>query len=84
MALKSEDLADLHARQLAILQSAMRLTAPGGRLIYATCSLEPEENATVVDEALSNDSSFHLLNCKSALESLRSNGDLPGTAWIRC
>ncbi|HEY6180689.1 MAG TPA: 16S rRNA (cytosine(967)-C(5))-methyltransferase RsmB [Terriglobales bacterium] len=76
--LRPEDLADLHARQLAILQSAMRLTAPGGRLAYATCSLEPEENARVVSEALSGNSSFHLLDCRTALESLRTNGDL---AW---
>ncbi len=76
--LKPEDLSDLHVRQLAILQSAMKLTAPGGRLIYATCSLEAEENASVVKEALSNDSSFRLLDCKPALESLRTNGDL---AW---
>ena len=74
--LRPEDLPDLHARQLAILQSAMKLTAPGGRLIYATCSLEPEENARVVNEALTKDNSFRLMDCRTALESLRANGDL--------
>jgi 16S rRNA (cytosine967-C5)-methyltransferase len=39
-----EDLADLIARQRDILGSAARLVRPGGRLVYATCSLLREEN----------------------------------------
>ena len=74
--LKPEDLADLHARQLAILQSAMKLTGPGGRLVYSTCSLEREENSDVVTEALTRNSSFHRIDCKMVLEHLSSNGDL--------
>lgn len=50
--LKPNDLAVAHARQSAMLQNALRLLAPGGRLIYATCSLEPDENEAVVREAL--------------------------------
>jgi len=46
------DLADLAARQRAILSEALALLAPGGRLVYATCSLEPEENEAVVAAAL--------------------------------
>ena len=42
--LSETDLAELVVRQGAILDSASRLTKPGGRLIYATCSLLPEEN----------------------------------------
>jgi 16S rRNA (cytosine967-C5)-methyltransferase len=34
--------------QLAILANAAKAVKPGGRLIYATCSLEPEENEQVV------------------------------------
>lgn len=38
-----------HARQqLALLQAAARLVAPGGRLVYSTCSLDAEENEQVV------------------------------------
>jgi 16S rRNA (cytosine967-C5)-methyltransferase len=39
-----QDLAELIERQHAILDSAARLVKPGGRLIYATCSLLREEN----------------------------------------
>jgi 16S rRNA (cytosine967-C5)-methyltransferase len=42
------DLAALAAIQEAILQAAAGLVRPGGVLVYATCSLEPEENEAVV------------------------------------
>lgn len=50
--LHAEDLTDLHARQVRLLRNALAHLAPGGRLIYSTCSLEPEENELVVKEAL--------------------------------
>jgi 16S rRNA (cytosine967-C5)-methyltransferase len=71
-----EDIADLQARQLAILQSAMRHVKPGGRLIYSTCSLEHEENSQVVGTALHEDQSFHFVSCREELERLRSQGEL--------
>ncbi len=76
--LQPEDLADLQNRQLAILQSAAKHTAPGGRLIYSTCSLEPEENSAVVEKALALDPSLHVLDCRVELERLHSQGNL---AW---
>src|SRR5947209_2747168 len=39
--LKPDDLHDLQARQIAIVKAAMQHVAPGGRLVYSTCSLEP-------------------------------------------
>jgi 16S rRNA (cytosine967-C5)-methyltransferase len=42
------DLADLQERQKALLAQAREALAPGGLLVYATCSLEPEENEAVV------------------------------------
>ncbi len=69
--LKAQDLADLHRRQLAILQAAMQKVAVGGRLVYSTCSLEPEENVGVVDEALAAAAAFRVLDCRLELERLR-------------
>ena len=76
--LKPEDLAYLQARQTAILGSAMRHVAPGGRLVYSTCSLEHEENAEVVEKILATDSTFQLCDCGVELQRLREQGEL---AW---
>jgi 16S rRNA (cytosine967-C5)-methyltransferase len=45
---RSGDFASLGAAQAAILEAAAALVRPGGVLVYATCSLEPEENEAVV------------------------------------
>jgi 16S rRNA (cytosine967-C5)-methyltransferase len=68
------DLGDLQKRQLAILRSALGQVAPVGRLIYSTCSLEREENEDVVDQALAEDSSFRIVECRSELERLQREG----------
>ncbi len=47
--LKVEDLARQAERQRAILTGALKRLAPGGRLVYSTCSLEPEECENVVE-----------------------------------
>jgi 16S rRNA (cytosine967-C5)-methyltransferase len=76
--LKAEDLADLPGRQLAILRAAMEQVVPGGRLVYSTCSLEPEENEDVVEKALSADATFRVVDCRIELEKLTVEGEL---AW---
>ena len=47
--LKVEDLARQAERQKLILAAALKRLAPGGRLVYSTCSLEPEECEQVVE-----------------------------------
>jgi 16S rRNA (cytosine967-C5)-methyltransferase len=53
-----KELVDLQQR---ILASAARLVKPGGRLIYATCSLLPEENEGQIDAFLAQHADFSLL-----------------------
>ena len=45
---RAADIPSFAATQLAILRAALTLLAPGGRLLYSTCSVLPEENEQVV------------------------------------
>ena len=47
--LKVEEFARQAERQMLILKGALKRLAPGGRLVYSTCSLEAEECEGVVD-----------------------------------
>jgi 16S rRNA (cytosine967-C5)-methyltransferase len=47
-----EAFARFREKQLVILSQAIQFLAPGGKLLYATCSLEPEENQDVIRELL--------------------------------
>jgi 16S rRNA (cytosine967-C5)-methyltransferase len=46
------------ARQRHLLAAAARLVRPGGALVYATCSLEPEENEAIVEDFLTQQRAF--------------------------
>jgi 16S rRNA (cytosine967-C5)-methyltransferase len=74
--LTAKDLAELQQRQLAIVQSAMAQVAPAGRLIYSTCSLEKEENENVIEQALADDPSFRVLDCRTNLDRLKAATEL--------
>ena len=52
------DLPALAATQAALLRAAAAVVVPGGRLIYATCSSEPEENEAVVERLLAGGAPF--------------------------
>ncbi len=56
--LRPQDLAELLPKQAAILAQAARLVRSGGRLVYATCSLLPEENEGQVDAFLAAHAEF--------------------------
>jgi 16S rRNA (cytosine967-C5)-methyltransferase len=51
----------MHVKQVAILGAASKLVKPGGRLVYATCSVLDDENSWVVSEFLAAHPAFHLL-----------------------
>ena len=50
--LQSNDLLRLAHIQEQILRRALKVLAPDGRLVYSTCSLEPEENEQVVAKVM--------------------------------
>jgi 16S rRNA (cytosine967-C5)-methyltransferase len=56
------DLAALARDQLALVTRAADVVRPGGRLIYATCSSEPEENDGVVASFAANRPDFRVVN----------------------
>jgi 16S rRNA (cytosine967-C5)-methyltransferase len=61
------EIAKLAPTQLAILESAARLLKPGGRLVYATCSLLDQENQELVNLFLEKHPDFELLSAKEVL-----------------
>jgi 16S rRNA (cytosine967-C5)-methyltransferase len=74
--LKPEDLLDLQSRQIAILKAAMSHVSPGGRLVYSTCSLEPEENEQVVAACVPAGSEFQVIPVRTELQRLQESGEL--------
>jgi 16S rRNA (cytosine967-C5)-methyltransferase len=53
-----QDVAELTAKQARILDAASMLVKPGGRVVYATCSVLPEENDAIVDAFLGTHPTF--------------------------
>jgi 16S rRNA (cytosine967-C5)-methyltransferase len=80
---KPEDIVELTAKQTNILQSAATLLKPGGRLVYATCSILPEENSGIVNAFLAAHPEFERVPAESVLvqqgvsaDGLTAQGDL--------
>jgi 16S rRNA (cytosine967-C5)-methyltransferase len=74
--LRVEELARQATRQRAILSGALRRLAPGGRLLYSTCSLEPEENERVV-EAVAAETGLRRISVAPLISSLADAAVLP-------
>ncbi len=74
--LKVEELARQAERQTAILRGALQRLAPGGRLVYSTCSLEPEECERVVQAVVSEGSGVRQVSVAALLEELEEQGIL--------
>src|SRR5690606_32288872 len=53
---RESDLKRLRALQARLLENATRLVKPGGRLVYCTCSLEPEEGPQQIERLLARTS----------------------------
>ncbi len=74
--LEPADLPRQAIRQRQILSAALAHLAPGGNLIYSTCSLEPEENEQVVSAVLATTPGITNPSLEPALERLSSSGIL--------
>ncbi|MEK6874244.1 MAG: RsmB/NOP family class I SAM-dependent RNA methyltransferase [Nanoarchaeota archaeon] len=48
--------------QKELIKAAAKILAPGGTLVYSTCSLEPEENEMIIDYILNKDTQLRLLD----------------------
>jgi 16S rRNA (cytosine967-C5)-methyltransferase len=62
-----QSVAELTVKQAAILAAAAKLLRPGGRLVYATCSILAEENEDIVDAFLATHADFHRLPAQEVL-----------------
>jgi 16S rRNA (cytosine967-C5)-methyltransferase len=60
-----QSVAELAVKQMAILRAAAALLKPGGRLVYATCSLLAEENEGIVEAFVAADPAFRIVDCDS-------------------
>jgi 16S rRNA (cytosine967-C5)-methyltransferase len=69
--ISNSDVAELAARQQRILSDAARMVAIGGRLVYSTCSVEPEENEAVIAAFLQT--SAHYRRARLAAPALLRN-----------
>jgi 16S rRNA (cytosine967-C5)-methyltransferase len=68
---RAADLAGHARRQRELLQAVAPLVAGGGTLVYATCSLEPEENEEVVDPFLETHPEFTIASPPAWADSMR-------------
>jgi 16S rRNA (cytosine967-C5)-methyltransferase len=64
------DLAEFVASQRALLDAASEAVKPGGRLVYATCSSEPEENEEIIEWFLAEHPAFGSRDLRGALPDL--------------
>ncbi|HEY0162083.1 MAG TPA: RsmB/NOP family class I SAM-dependent RNA methyltransferase, partial [Edaphobacter sp.] len=74
--LEPKDLVRHANRQRGILQAALSRLAPGGRLLYSTCSLEPEECERVVESVVGETESAEVVRVEPLLQRLIEEGVL--------
>ncbi|RZI96705.1 MAG: RsmB/NOP family class I SAM-dependent RNA methyltransferase [Variovorax sp.] len=85
-----QSVAELTVKQTAILQSAARLVKSGGRLVYATCSVLPEENEAIAEAFAAANPDFVPMDAAELLTALKVEnapllcaGGEVGTRYLR-
>jgi 16S rRNA (cytosine967-C5)-methyltransferase len=66
-----EAIGELNVKQASILNAAAKLVSPGGRLVYATCSVLQEENEKIVEAFLAKHSQFEIIPIAQVLKRLK-------------
>ena len=66
-----QSVAELNQKQASLIRAAGKLVKPGGRLVYATCSLLSAENQTIAEVFLAEHPEFRLLPAGEVLASQR-------------
>jgi len=74
--LKAEDFVRHFERQAAILHAALRAARTGGRVVYSTCSLEPEENEAVVADVLKGQQAARIVPMQDRIAEMNAEGIL--------
>jgi 16S rRNA (cytosine967-C5)-methyltransferase len=74
--LRMDDLARQAERQRSILAAALRAVKPGGRVIYSTCSLEPEENEEVIAAVLGETPGVGMVSLEPSIDGMAATGVL--------
>lgn len=78
--LKAANIADRQKQQVEVLAQAASLVKPGGRLVYVTCSLLPEENGEQVRNFLSLNSDFSVVPVARVWAEAFDGGEPPVSA----
>jgi 16S rRNA (cytosine967-C5)-methyltransferase len=86
--LKLEGLDEAHRSQAAMLRKALGAATESGRIVYSTCSLEPEENEDVIREMIGGMPEWRVISGEQALaphlrESAMAKKFFPGDGFFR-
>lgn len=74
--LKEKDIAQLAANQYRLLTAASAYLSDGGRLVYSTCSIEPEENQDLIAKFLANNERFRLIDLSKTKRFVEQQGTI--------
>lgn len=80
--LQAEDIAGAARTQIALLEKAAQRLAPGGRIVYSTCSILREEDEAVVEAFLASHRDFQILDAREKLPR-ESHGFVTETGLLR-